>query len=202
MSGNSEAHVDRRAERGDATRAALVAAARELFAERGYGAVGTSEIVRRAGVTRGAMYHHFADKRDLFRAVYEQVEHDLVATSAERILAVEDPWEQLVQGTRAFFDACEDPALMRIGLADAPSVLGWQEWREIGMRYALGALTFTLQRAVDGGVLRPADVRQLAHLLFGALGEAALLIANADDPRAMRADAERTVLALLEGLRA
>jgi AcrR family transcriptional regulator len=192
---------DGRAERGDATRAALVDAARELFAERGYSTVGTNEVVDRAGVTRGAMYHHFRDKKDLFRAVYEQTEEEVVAATAARMGAIDDPWELLVAGMRSFFDACTDPALMQIGLVDAPAVLGWQEWREIGTRYGFGIVTFGLQNAMDAGVLRRADVQQLAHLVMGALGEAAMLLANAEDPRAARTDIEATVLALFEGLR-
>lgn len=199
--GGASHRSDRRAERGESTRATLVRAARELFSARGYGAVGTNEIVERAGVTRGALYHHFHDKRDLFRAVYEQVEQEIVEGTVAEMSAVEDPWELLVRGTRSFFDACTDPALRQIGLIDAPAVLGWQEWREVGSRYALGLVTFGLRNAIDAGALRPGDVTQLAHLVFGALGEAAMLIANADDPRAERERAEATVLLLLEGLR-
>ena len=201
MSDNKAPRADRRAERGEATRSALLRAARELFTERGYRGVGTNEVVERAGVTRGAMYHHFRDKRDLFRAVYEQVEKELVESTAEQVAGIEDPWELLVGGVRSFFDACTDPALMQIGLVDGPAVLGWQEWREIGTRYAFGLTTFALQNAIDAGVVRPTNVRQLAHLLIGALGEAAMLLANADDPDAERTEIEGTVLVLLEGLR-
>lgn len=176
-------------------------AARDLFAERGYAAVGTNEVVQRAGVTRGAMYHHFHDKRDLFRAVYEQVEEELVAATAGRMSGIEDPWELLVAGVRSFFDACTDPVVMRIALTDGPAVLGWQEWREIGNRYGLGLVSFGLQNAMEAGFLRRADVKPLAHLVLGALDEAAMLIANADDPGATRERAEETLLVLLEGLR-
>ncbi len=192
---------DRRAERGEATRAALVGAARELFSERGYSGVGTNEVVAQAGVTRGAMYHHFRDKQDLFRAVYEQTEREIVESTAAAISTIDDPWEMLASGVHSFFDACTDPALRQIGLVDGPAVLGWQEWREIGSRYGMALVTLGLQNAMDAGVLRQADVRQLSHLVFGALGEAALLIANADDPRATRKEAEATALILLEGLR-
>lgn len=194
---------DKRAERGDATRAKLVAAARELFAERGYAAVGTNEVVQRAGVTRGAMYHHFRDKRDLFRAVHEQAESELVAAAAEPMQHVADPWERLVTGMRAFFDACTEPGLRDITLVDGPAVLGWQAWREVGNRYGLAAMTFALQGAIDDGVLRAdVDVAKLAHLLIAALGEAALMLANAEEPDAARAEVEATLLVLLEGLRA
>jgi AcrR family transcriptional regulator len=192
-----------RPERGEGTRAALLAAARGLFAERGYAGVGTEAVVRRAGVTRGALYHHFRDKRDLFRAVYEQTEAEIVAAIAERMAAGgSDPMELLAEGVRAFLDASSDPLMMRIGLRDAPGVLGWEEWREIGNRHGLGLVTTGLRAAMDAGQIRRADVRTLAHLLLSALAEAALLIASADDPQAERAEVERTLLALLDGLRA
>lgn len=202
MSDNDQTRPDRRAERGEATRAALVSAARELFTERGYASVGTGEVVERAGVTRGAMYHHFGDKRELFRAVYEQIEKEAVESTAARLAGIEDPWEVLVAGMRSYFDACTDPALMQIGLVDGPAVLGWQEWREIGTHYALGLTVFALQRGMDEGVVREANAKQLAHLVIGALGEAGLLLANADDPATAREEVERTVLVMLEGLRA
>jgi AcrR family transcriptional regulator len=186
--------------RGAATRAALLRVGRELFAERGYAGVGTEEIVARAGVTRGALYHHFADKRDLFRAVHEELEQALVAGIGERIAGIEDPWDLMLSGVRAFLDACTDPAVMQISLIDAPAVLGWVQWREIDERYGLGLISFGLQNAIDGGVLAPRPVRPLAHLLMGAMAEAAMVIANADDPRAARAEVEPPLIALLEGL--
>ena len=142
---------DRRAERGEATRAALVGAARELFSERGYSGVGTNEVVAQAGVTRGAMYHHFRDKQDLFRAVYEQTEREIVESTAAAISTIDDPWEMLASGVHSFFDACTDPALRQIGLVDGPAVLGWQEWREIGGRYGMALVTLGLQNAMDRG---------------------------------------------------
>ena len=186
--------------RGDATRDALLRAARELFAERGYAAVGTEEIVRRASVTRGALYHHFADKRDLFRAVHEELEEELVADIADQIGGIDDPWKLIVTGVRAFLDACTDPAIMRISLIDAPAVLGWAQWREIDARYGLGLVSFGLENAIDRGVLAPRPVRPLAHLLMGAMAEAAMVIANADDPPAAREEVEPPLIALLEGL--
>jgi AcrR family transcriptional regulator len=190
-----------RASRGDATRAALLGAGHELFAERGFAGVGTEEIVARAGVTRGALYHHFVDKRDLFRAVHEQLEQGLVADIAARIDGIEDPWELMVTGVRAFLDACTEPALMQIALLDAPAVLGWAQWREIDARYGLGLVSFGLQNAMDRGVLAAQPVRPLAHLLIGAMTEAAMVIANAGDPAAARGEVEPPLMALLEGLR-
>jgi AcrR family transcriptional regulator len=185
----------------EATRAALLRVARELFAQRGYAAVGTEEIVARAGVTRGALYHHFEDKRDLFRAVHEGLEAELVASIGARVEGIEDPWELLVTGTRAFLDACSDDALRQISLLDGPAVLGWEEWREISARHSAGLVSFALMNAMDRGVLRRQEVAPLAQLLQGAMAEAAMIIANAPDQEQARRDVEPAVLGLLEGLR-
>lgn len=195
--------VERRgnAERSAATRGTLVKVARELFTARGYADVGTEEIVRQAGLTRGALYHHFADKRDLFRAAHEQVEEDMVASIAAAVEGIEDPLGMLVAANRRFLDLCTDPDWTRIPLIDAPSVLGWQEWRAVDMRYGLGMATAALTAAVDAGAIRPVPVRPLAHVLLAAMGEAGLMIATADDPAAERAEVEPTLTGLIEGLR-
>jgi AcrR family transcriptional regulator len=193
----------RNVERSEATRVKLVRAARHLFARRGYAAVGTEQIVRRARVTRGALYHHFRDKRDLFRAVHEQIEAELARKIGEQIAEVgDDPVEVLHQGVRTFLDACTDPAIARIALVDAPSVLGWEEWRATEERYGLGLVTFGLRAAMDAGALRVQPVKPLAHLLLGAMEEAGMVIANASDPQAARHEVEPALLGLLDGLRA
>jgi AcrR family transcriptional regulator len=191
-----------REERAEATRGALLRAARELFAERGYAAVGTEQIVERAGVTRGALYHHFRDKQDLFRAVHEWLERELMEAIGERMGQETDPYQLLVTGLRAFLDACTDPELIRISLLDAPSVLGWEEWRAIDERYGLGLISAGLENAMAAGVFARQDIRPLAHILLASLGEAAMLIANTPDPKAAREGIERPLLTLLDGLRA
>ena len=194
--------MSRQAERSDATRAKLVRAARELFAKRGYADVGTEEIVRRARVTRGALYHHFEDKRDLFRAVHEQIEGEVT----DRIGAAlgdagsEDPVEALRTAARTFLDACTEPEIARITLLDAPSVLGWAEWRRIDEKYGLGLTIAGLNTGMEAGRLRRRPVRPLAHLLLAAMGEAGMVIANAEDPNAARAEVEPAILSLLDGL--
>jgi AcrR family transcriptional regulator len=192
----------RREEEARATRDALVQAGLDLFAARGYAEVGTEEIVARARVTRGALYHHFADKRDLFRAVHERVERELVERVAARIEGIDDPWELMVSGTRAFLDACEDPAVKRIALTDASAVLGWSEWREIDARYGLGLMRAALGGAIEAGVLKPMPLEMMSHLLLGAMAEAAFVVAHAEDPDSARGEAEAALLELLEGLRA
>lgn len=192
----------RTAERSEETRAALITAARELFSEHGYAAVGTEQIVRRARVTRGALYHHFADKRDLFRAAHEAVEEDMVASLTGAMAGIDDPIELLLTGSRAFLDLCMDPGWTRIPLLEAPAVLGWGEWREIDQRHGLGLVSAGLVAAMAGGVVARQPVRPLAHLLLAALGEAGLMIATAQDPAAARAEVEPTLAGLLESLRA
>jgi AcrR family transcriptional regulator len=194
--------MSRQAERSEATRAKLIAAGRGLFAKRGYADVATEEIVKRAQVTRGALYHHFADKRDLFRAVHEQIEEELTRTVAARLADAggENPLEILIDGTRTFLDACVDPEVARISLMEAPGVLGWAEWRRIEEKYGLGLVMAALQGAMEAGALRKQPVRPLAHLMLAALAEAGLMIANAEDPAVVREEAEGALVALLEGL--
>ena len=192
----------RKAEQSEATRAALLRVARKLFAERGYATVGTEEIVRRARVTRGALYHHFRDKQDLFRAVHEELEAEMAQSIAGQLAqaGASDPLELLRQGASTFLDHTTGP-LARVTLVDAPSVLGWAEWREIDEKHGMGLVMAALQGAMDAGVLRDQPVKPLAHLLLAAIGEAGMLIANADDPKQVRDEVEAPLLALLEGLR-
>jgi AcrR family transcriptional regulator len=192
------------AERSEATRGALIEAARALFAERGYAAVGTEEIVRAAGVTRGALYHHFAGKRDLFEAVYERVEAELAERIAAGALssAAESPLEAMRVGAEMFLQACTEPEAQRIALLDGPSVLGWDRWREIAARYGLGLIEASLQAAIEAGAIPDQPVRPLAHVLMGALDEAAMLVARAEQPERTRAEVGRTLDSLIAALSA
>ena len=190
--------VNRQAARSASTRAKLVRAARTLFARHGYAAVGTEQIVRRAGVTRGALYHHFAAKEDLFLAVYEQVEHDLTAQLVTLVSEATSPLEALRIGIRTFLDACRTPEMQRIVLVDGPAVLGWERWREIAQQNGLGLTEGVLNAAVEAGEIEPIAVTPLAHMLGGALDEAALLVVNdPDQTDTVAATLER----LLDGLR-
>jgi AcrR family transcriptional regulator len=191
-----------KAEQADATRTALSAAARRLFTERGYAATSTTEIVERAGVTRGALYHHFAAKDELFRAVFEQLEGEVTKHVAEEALTSADPLEQLRRGTRAYLDACIDPAVQRVVLLDGPSVLGWETWQEIEQRYGYGLVLAGVEAAIGAGLISAQPVGPLAHVLFGALTEAGMVVARADEPHTARAEMEAVMDRLLDGLRA
>ncbi len=189
------------AERAEATRAAIVSAARLLFVERGYHETSTEEIVARAGVgTRGALYHHFADKRALFVAVFEAVEQDLVAAAGASLADDLSPLELLRAGLIGFLDASLTPEVQRVLLIDGPAVLGWQEWRAIEARYGLGGIRAMLELAMADGSLPPQPSAALAHILLAAADEAALYIVNAGDPLAAREQSVTALDNLLTGL--
>jgi AcrR family transcriptional regulator len=188
--------------RSEATRRRLVAAARTLFAERGYAGVATEQIVRAAGVTRGALYHQFRDKAALFAAVAETVQAEIAQriTAGAQADGFTDPMATLHAGMRRFLEACADPLVERILLLDGPAVLGWRAWRELADRYGLGLLQHALQAAIDAGAITPQPVVPLAHVLIGALDECALYVARAPDPPAARQQCITVLQQLLDGL--
>src|SRR3954447_8707266 len=187
-------------QRTRSTREALIAAARPLFTERGYDDVGTEEIVRAAGVTRGALYHQFGDKASLLRAVYERIEAESTERVARVVLGSElhSPLAAMKAGVEAFLDECAEPELRQIALHDAPAVLGWELWREIGAANGLGLIEASLAAAIEAGEVRDLPVKPMAHLLMGALDEAAMVLARDERPEA-RAEVTEVLVALLEG---
>jgi AcrR family transcriptional regulator len=184
-------HRTRQAERAAETRDALIAAARPLFAEHGFAEVRLETIVRAAGVTRGALYHHFADKTELFAAAFEQIEAEVASSMGEAIAASNetDPVEIMRLGARFWLDACSDPEIQRIVLIDAPSTLGWARWSEIGSRYNTGLVRDLLTGAVDAGRIPAQPVEATALAILGAMREATLFVARSDEPEAAREQA-------------
>ena len=197
---------DRRtqAERAAGTRETLIAAARPLFAAPGFADVALETIVRDAGVTRGALYHHFADKTELFAAVFERVEGEMAARMAEAIAASgqTDPVEVMRLGAQFWLDACSDPEVQRIVLMDAPAVLGWQRWTEIGTRYNIGVVTSLLTEAIESGGIPPQPVEATALTMLGAIREATLYVARANNQRQAREDAGAVMDRLIDSLQA
>jgi AcrR family transcriptional regulator len=189
------------AERREATRGALLAAARRLFAERGYEAVPAEEVVAAAGVTRGALYHHFGGKPGLLDALYEQLEGELTQRIGAVVLdsGAASPLVAMRAAVAAFLDECSRQEIRQIVLHDAAAVLGWERWREVAAAQGLGLIEASLAAAIDAGEVRPLPIGVTAHVLMGALDEAALLVAASDDP-AVREDAEAALFALLDGL--
>ena len=190
------------AARSAATREALIAAARPLFATHGFGSVGTEAIVRAAGVTRGALYHQFADKTELFAAVFETVEAELTQRIDDVVsnAGTADPLELMKLGAATWMLACTEPEVHRIVLVEAPAVLGYQRWREVGLRYGLGLVQSLLSYAMDVGALRRQPTEPLAHVLIGALDEAALYVAQAADQQTALTEVTAVLNDLLVGL--
>jgi AcrR family transcriptional regulator len=190
------------AERTAATRAVLIGAARKLFAQKGFAKVSTQAIVAAAGVTRGALYHQFDDKTALFAVVYEEVERDLVADIAERIVAAQPPGplEAMRVGAQLFLDLCAAPDVQQIVLIDAPAVLGWDQWRAVGVKYGLGVIEGMLAHAVAEKAIPDQPVRATAHVLLSALDEAVLYISRASDPDRAREEIDVVCDRLLNGI--
>jgi len=190
----------RRSQHTADTRAGLVKAARRLFAERGYGAVSLDEVCARARVTKGALYHHFESKQDLFLAVYERVEEDLLDAGTNAVPADADFWASLSLAGRAFLDVCARPDTRQI-ILDAPAVLGWAKARAAEERSALAQLQAGIEAAVDAGLIESSAPRVLAQLLFALFHEAGMTVAASGDRAGTRAEVNTELDRVLLGLR-
>ena len=189
-------------ERSAATRDALISAARKLWGRRGYAEVGTPEIATVAGVTRGAMYHQFADKATLFRDVVEAVERDVMARMATMVASSggTSPADAIRAAVDAWLEVSADPEVCQLILLDAPSVLGWAAFRDVAQRYSLGMTEQLLTEAIKAGQLARQPVRPLAHVLIGALDEAVMAIATADDPKRARRETRQVLRRLIDAM--
>lgn len=188
------------AERSRATTEQLVDAARELFAARGYDATSIDAVVAHVGVTKGALYHHFSGKRDLFAAVFEREQQHLAEAIVAAFSRRKDPWAGFYDGCKAFFHASLNREVQRITLLDAPLALGFDGMRAVENRYSLALLKAGIAAAIDAGRIRDRPVDPLAHLLFGALCETAMVVARAADPEAEMRCALRELKLLLDAL--
>lgn len=186
------------------TRQALVDAARGLFTEQGFAATGTEEIVAAARVTRGALYHHFKDKTDLFRAVMEQVAREVAEELVAAGLATDTPvgaWDEIRDGLRAFLDLCVvTDDFQRIVLVEGPAVLGHEAWDDLVAQYGSNLLAEWLTRAIAEGTLTPVPVQPLTRLLIAMIAESSLYIARAEDRPAAREAVGVALDRLLDGL--
>ena len=190
MSTGGPARRRTQGERTTQTRGALIATARHLFGTEGFAEVAAERIAREAGMTRGALYHQFAGKTGLFAAVLDEAEAEIAQRVAGAVAGLDpaDTTGMLLAGASAWLDASTEPDLQRIVLLDGPSVLGWDRWREICLRHPVGLIAVLLQDGIDRGSLPPQPVQALTHVLVGAVDEAALYIAQANDQAAARAD--------------
>jgi AcrR family transcriptional regulator len=190
------------AERSAATQQALINAARRLWGERGYAEVSTPEIAEAAGVTRGAMYHQYADKAALFRAVIEAMDRELEERIEAAVIAAQPktPADTMHAMAGAWLDIAAEPEIRQLMLLDAPSVIGWAEYREMSQEGSIEKAEELLKAAIEAGQLRPQPLRPLALVVFGALDEAAMYIASAEDPTQAREDVRTLIRDLIDGL--
>jgi AcrR family transcriptional regulator len=184
----------------EATRRALLAAARRRFGTLGFAGTSLDDVAAEAGVTKGALYHHFRGKEQLFLEVYDEVEAELSAHGMAAAAAGTDAVDALQRGFGAFLDLALDPAVQRIALLDAPSVLGTAAKLEVDARHSLAAVRAAVQAGVAEGLLAPVDPDTIASLLIAACSQAALLIATAPDPAAARPHVGAALDRLLTGL--
>ena len=188
--------------RSDETRLGLLRAARELFTHHGYADTSTEKLVQHAGVTRGALYHHFDSKRAVFEAVFLELEEEFAETARQVISPSASAWDNLVAGCHAFLDTCLRPDIQRIVLVDGPAVLGAERWREIEDHYALAPLLSGLTGAMRDGVVPRHPAQPLARLLLAAINEGGLVIAESGQPEKARREVGEAFDALLDGVRA
>ncbi|MFE9323732.1 TetR/AcrR family transcriptional regulator [Nocardia sp. NPDC052278] len=189
-------------DRSRATRAALEQAGRRLFAERGFAATSAEELVTEAGVTRGALHHHYGDKRGLFLAVLEKIEIE-TTQEIENAIGAGNPDDILTSmaiGLNVFLEICQRPEMIRITLYDGPAVLGWQAFREFEARHGLGLVIAQLERARDAGLIADAPIQVLAQLIFSAVTEAGLIVAHATDKAAAQTQAQQSLMLLIGGI--
>ncbi|NKZ07912.1 TetR/AcrR family transcriptional regulator [Actinomadura latina] len=202
-------HVKTRRERYvESTRAALIDTGRRFFAERGFNEVSAEELVRDAGLTRGALYHHFAGKQGLFEAVFEELEAQAAerittamatASSANTTSGRDGAWVRAEAGIRAFLEICSDPEYREIVLLQGPIALGWRRWRELDQRYLGTILTDGLTALLGESGAHPIGLTTAAF--YGALTELALSMADAGDPVQARDEALHLIRGMLNGIR-
>lgn len=200
MTQQQEAAPGKRAAQGRATRGQLIEVATRLFAEHGYEGTSIEAVLSAAGVSRGALYHHFAGKEALFEAVVAAVSDQVTLELTEVVRDCADPIEALRTAALAWISLAADPVIQRVVLVDAPSVLGWERWRDMDHGRTLGALQAMLQAVSDGGRLPAELVSPFSHMILAALDEIALVVARSSDSTTAVAEGRMAVEALVDRL--
>jgi AcrR family transcriptional regulator len=196
-----QAVAGKRAAQGRATRGQLVAVATQLFADNGYEGTSIDAVLAAAGVSRGALYHHFAGKEALFEAVVTEVSNRVTEDLVAAISGCTDPVDAMRTAALAWVDlSARDPVVQRVVLVDAPSVLGWERWRAMDDGRTLGAMRAMLLAVSDSGRLPPELVVPFSHMILAALDEITLVIARAEDPAAAVGEGRAAVEELLRRL--
>lgn len=191
----------RRVDYTESTRQALVDSALELFTKRGYAATSLDAIVKRARVTKGALYHHFSGKQALFEAAFDAVETTAMARLADVVAGDGSAWDRAMAGIHAYVGVCLDPAYQRIVIHEGPVVMGWERWREAEEHFSYGLVRATVESLLDAGEIEPLPLEVTARILFGALSAGAETIAGSPDPKKAAADVTTTVTTVMSGMR-
>ena len=191
----------RRVDYTESTRQALVDSALDLFTKRGYAGTSLEAIVKRARVTKGALYHHFTGKQALFEAAFDQVETAAMNRLSKVVAGDGTAWERAMAGIQEYVRVCLDPAHQRIVIHEAPVVMGWERWREAEEKFSYGLVRSTVEALVDAGEIESLPVEVTARILYGALSAGAEAIASSADPKRAAADVTRTIVAVMEGMR-
>jgi AcrR family transcriptional regulator len=191
----------RRVDYTESTRQALVDSALELFTERGYAATSLDAIVKRARVTKGALYHHFNGKQALFEAVFDTVETAAIAQMSVAVDGDGSAWDRAMAGIHAYVSVCLDPSYQRVVIHEAPVVMGWERWREAEEQFSYGLVRATVESLVEAGEIEPLPVEVTARVLFGALSAGAETIAGSPDPEQTAADVTKAITTVMTGMR-
>lgn len=190
----------RRLDYSESTRDALVDSAVELFTKRGYAATSLDAIVKRARVTKGALYHHFSGKQALFEAAFDVVESEAVRRLSDVVATDLPAWERAVHGIESYVRSCLDPSYQRIVIHEGPVVMGWERWREAEEHFSYGMVKDTIEALIEAGEIVEVPVEVTARILFGALSAGATIIAGATDPKKAAADVSRTIVTVFKGM--
>lgn len=182
------------------TKEALLQQAQLQFAEYGYAGTSIDEVVRREQLTKGAVYYYFKDKKDLFAQVVDRLLNRMVQQIASTIAQKSDPWEKALTAIDTYLEGCLDKEYRQIVLRDAPVVLGWTEWREKERQSVVGLSTLLLEQLMEAGLIKRQPLDMPAYMLFGAVTEAGIGIAESDDPARAREQAKQVIRSILQAL--
>ncbi|MCE7011924.1 TetR family transcriptional regulator [Kibdelosporangium philippinense] len=191
----------RRADYSESTKQALVDSASDLFTKNGYAATSLDAIVKRARVTKGALYHHFSGKQALFEAAFHQVEKRAIAKLTKAIDGDGTPWERALDGVQEYIRVCLDPTYQRLVIREAPVVMGYERWRECEERYSFGIVRSVLESLIEAGELGDVPIEVTARMMFASLAAGAQIIAEASDPKKASAEVFTALIHMIEGIR-